>query len=68
MVANQFKPGCECLNLCVDFYLPPTAYCVCIWLNSNVYPPFSEIMMSRRNTVVIIGIIIIVIMIMMRTA
>jgi len=48
---NGVLPGCECIDLCVYFYLLPAAYCLCIMLSSNVYPPFCEVMMSRkRNT------------------
>lgn len=46
---NGVMPGCECLDLCVYFYLPPTSCCLCIWLSRNVYLPFSEVMMSRRR-------------------
>lgn len=50
---NGVLPGCECIDLCVYFYLLPAAYCLCIMLSSNVYPPFCEVTMSRRrNTIV----------------
>jgi len=52
---NGVMPGYECLDLCMYFYLPPTACCLCIWLSSNMYPPFSEVMMSRRDAIVITG-------------